>query len=295
VISKVLELTSRPAFMRTCSPLLSAKQLRIPVAVSMLCALAALCASQGALAAADDMSASTSSIAAPAAPIGFVAATRRLISDAMETERVAVALLRDNVVSPVMASSWRLSVSAPRVTRATGLVSRPPANTDLSSDATPAPADTADLSLGARWRVVHGDANSHVPIAAWMPDQQIADAHLAALRPVMNLSGEWALPNDFSLGLMPGMAIDLSPQGRRLATGTFAVTLGKSWSPQWRTFVDMARDRMASVQMAGVSTTLDAGVTFVATPKVQIDFAVTHGLSETAPPFQAGVGLSSTF
>ncbi|MEP6503491.1 MAG: hypothetical protein ABJD97_09185 [Betaproteobacteria bacterium] len=281
--------------MRSSSLPPSAKLSRIQQAVSALCAFAGLCASPQALAAADDMSAPASPIAAPAAPTGFVAATRKLIGDVMETERVAVAVLREHVVSPVMATSWRLSVSAPRLTRATALVTRAPANLDAYGDAAQAPYDLPDLSLGARWRVMHGDANSHVPMAAWMPDQQIADAHLAALRPVLNLSGEWSLPNDFSLGVMPGMAIDMTPQGRRLATGTFAVTLGKSWSPQWRTFVDMARDRMASVQMAGVSTTLDAGITFVATPTTQIDFAVTHGLSETAPPFQAGVGVSSTF
>jgi hypothetical protein len=93
---------------------------------------------------------------------------------------------------------------------------------------------------------------------------------------------------------MPGMAVDYSALGRRQSNATFAVTLGKTWSPQWRTFVDMARDR-ASVQVAGVSTSVDAGITFVATPTTQIDFAVTRGLSDTAPPFQAGLGLSSTF
>ena len=90
------------------------------------------------------------------------------------------------------------------------------------------------------------------------------------------------------------MVVDYS-MGHRQAMGTFALTLGKSWSPQWRTFVDMARDRVAAVQLAGVSTSVDAGITFVATPGTQIDFAVTRGLSDTAPPFQAGVGLSSSF
>jgi hypothetical protein len=95
--------------------------------------------------------------------------------------------------------------------------------------------------------------------------------------------------------VMPGMVVDYSAQGRRLATGTFALTLGKAWSPQWRTFVDMARDRATTLQVAGVTTSVDAGVTFVATPTTQIDFAVTRGLSDTAPPFQAGLGLSSSF
>jgi len=91
------------------------------------------------------------------------------------------------------------------------------------------------------------------------------------------------------------LAVDYSALGRRQSNATFAVTLGKTWSPQWRTFVDMARDRVASVQVAGVSTSVDAGITFVATPTTQIDFAVTRGISDTAPPFQAGLGLSSSF
>jgi hypothetical protein len=265
---------------------------RIPAAV---CGVLAALACTGACAAADDVYAPASPVAAPDAPAGFVAAARKLIDDTMEKERAVVSVLRENVVSRVMATSWRVSLSPPYITRATAIVSRGPTPNDLSDDTTSNATDSLDLSMGARWRVVHGDANSHVPFAAWMPDLQTADTHDAALRPTTSLSGEWALPNDFSLGVMPGMAVDYSVQGRRQATGTFAVTLGKAWSPQWRTFVDMARDRMAALQIAGVSTSMDAGVTFVATPSTQIDFAVTRGLSDTAPPFQAGVGVSSSF
>ena len=257
-----------------------------------VCSAAVLLTCPQAFAAADDQYAPASPVAAP---IGFVAAARKLIDDTMETERAVVSVLRENVVSRVMATSWRLSLGSPYVTRATAIGARAPTPNNLSDDTTAPATDSPDLSLGARWRVVHGDVNSHVPSAAWMPDLQNADAHNAALRPTMSLSGEWALPNDFSLGVMPGMAVDYSVQGRRQATGTFAVTLGKAWSPQWRTFVDMARDRLASLQIAGVSTSVDAGLTFVATPSTQIDFAVTRGLSDTAPPFQAGVGVSSSF
>ena len=253
-------------------------------------------ACSGARAAADDQDVPASPVAAAdAASAASVDAARKLIDDPMEKERAVVSVLRDNVVSRVMATSWHLSLGSPYITRATEIVSRAPTPNDLSDDAKSAVADSLDLSMGARWRVVHGDANSHVPLAAWMPDLQSADAHDAALRPTTSLSGEWALPNDFSLGVMPGMAVDYSTQGRRQATGTFTVTLGKAWSPQWRTFVDMARDRIAAVQIAGVSTSMDAGVTFVATPSTQIDFAVTRGLRDTAPPFQAGVGVSSSF
>jgi len=244
-----------------------------------VCAAAALGASSQALAAADDSLAPMSPVAAPG---GFAAVARKLMDTTVEVQR--------EVVARVLTSTWRLSLGTPYVPGTGAVVSRGLATGDAS-----AADDSTDLSLGARWRVLHGDVSSHVPSAAWMPDLQSADAHTAALRPTMSLSGEWTLPDDFSLGVMPGMAVDYSSQGRRQATGTFALTLGKSWSSQWRTFVDMARDRASTTQLAGVGTSVDAGVTFVAMPGTQIDFAVTRGLSDTAPPFQAGVGLSSSF
>jgi len=268
------------------SRLLAKLRTTIPAAV---CAGAALGVSAPAFAAADDTLAPSSPVAAPN---GLAAVARKLIDSTVETEREVVSALRENV-SRVMTSTWRLSLGTPYEPRSGATVSHGAAASD-TGDATPSD-DSLDLSLGARWRVLHGDVSSHVPSAAWMPDLQTADAHTAALRPTMNLSGEWALPNDFSLGVMPGMVVDYSNEGRRQATGTFAVTLGKSWTPQWRTFVDMARDRAATQQLAGVTTSVDAGITFVATPSTQIDIAVTRGLSETAPPFQAGVGLSSSF
>jgi len=246
-----------------------------------------------ALAAVDDQVAPATPVAAApvAAAPGFAATARKLIDDTLEKQRAVVAVLRDHVVSPVLAGSWRLRAGTPYLPRATAPVSGPVPN-DFAGGALSAATDAGslDMALGARWRVLHGDASAHVPMAAWMPDLRST-----ALRPMLNLSGEWALPDDFSLGVMPGVAVDYTALGRRQASGTFALTLGKSWSPQWRTFVDLARDRLAVVQLAGVSTSIDAGITFVMTPTAQVDFAVTRGLSDTAPPFQAGVGLSSSF
>jgi len=267
----------------------------IPVALG-LCLPSAFGAVDDQFAPATPVAEPASASVSTATPGSRKSTARKVVDDVLEKQRAVVAVLRDHVVSPVMAGSWRLNSGAPYVPRATARVTQPVPN-DFADGAMSGGADTdsLDQALGARWRVLHGDANAHVPMAAWMPDLQSADARSGAVRPTMNLSGEWALPNDFSLGVMPGMAIDYNALGRRQANGTFAVTLGKTWSPQWRTFVDMARDRVAGVQVAGVSTSLDAGFTFVATPTTQIDFAVTHGLSDTAPPFQAGVGVSSSF
>ena len=270
-------------------------------------ALAALCCAAvapSARAAADDINAQ------PSLSSGFssaVAMGRRVVSSVVdsvvETEHAVVHAIKDDAASAWIAPTWSLSADGPIAGgRAIDYVARAnaaaAASTAANSDAS-APQGVADLSFGAKLRVMHGDADLHIPAVAWMADVQpgvgASFATSSALRPSTHLSAEWSLPDDFSFGVMPGMAIDLDASGRRTANGTLSVTLGKAWTPQWRTFIDMARDRLAAVQLGGTSTTLDAGVTFAANPGTQLDFALTHGLSAAAPQFQAGVGVSSSF
>jgi hypothetical protein len=298
--------------MPTCLIVFPALDMRVPasrrpvdrLAGASCATLAALCclvAAPRARAAADDINAE------PVMSGGFdamVARSRRLVDSVVETEQAVVHALKENATSSWVAPSWSLSADAPIVHgRAVDYMMRANASAaaaTAANSAETAPRTTgADLSFGARLRVLRGDADLHIPVVSWMADVQPASSAAlsssTALRPSTHLSAEWSLPGDFSLGVMPGMAVDLDAYGRRTANGTLAVTVGKAWSPQWRTFVDMARDRLAAVQLAGVSTTLDAGVSFAATPATQLDFAVTHGLSPAAPPFQAGVGVSSSF
>ena len=291
--------------------------MRVPVSrrpadrlASLSCAtLAALCglaAAPQARAAAEDINTQPAMSGSFGGDLDAVAAAgRRLVDSVVETEHAVVHALKDNAASSWVAPSWSLSADAPIVRgRAVDYMMRANASaaaaTAANSDQTaPQAAAATDLSFGARLRVLRGDADLHIPVVSWMADVQPASsASLSGstvLRPSTHLSAEWSLPGDFSLGVMPGMAVDLDAYGRRSANGTLSVTLGKAWTPQWRTFVDMARDRLAAVQLSGVSTTLDAGVSFAASPATQLDFAVTHGLSPAAPPFQAGVGVSSSF
>lgn len=232
---------------------------------------------------------------------GLLATSKRLLDSMIATERAAIQALKDNAAATELAESLhlRMAGTATAGQRASDIAARATAAAQAATDPTQRAASLADVSLGASWHVLQGDAATHVPIVSWMADVQSASGAAlsgsTALRPSLHLSAEWALPDDFSFGVMPGMALDLDPQGRRVANGTLAVTVGKAWTPQWRTFVDMARDRVALVQAGGVSTTLDAGLSFLAGNTTRIDVALTHGLTAAAPPFQAGVGMSSRF
>ena len=217
-------------------------------------ALAALCcaaAAPSARAAADDINAQ------PSLSSGFgsaVAMGRRVVSSVVdsvvETEHAVVHAIKDDAASAWIAPTWSLSADGPIAGgRAIDYVARAnaaaAASTAANSDAS-APQAVADLSFGAKLRVMHGDADLHIPAVAWMADVQPGvgasfATSSSALRPSTHLSAEWSLPDDVSFGVMPGMAIDLDASGRRTANGTLSVTLGKAWTPQWRTFIDMAR------------------------------------------------------
>ena len=258
-------------------------------------AAACLAGVQGAHAAPEDVNA-PAALAEPDAASRVVAFGRRVLDSMLESERSVVDAISANVAANAQAPTWRLS---PPVPRSAALAARAAAGADAAADPSQRSAGLSDFSFGARWHVLQGDADSHVPCVSWMADvQPVSAASLVggnALRPSMHLSAEWALTDELSFGVMPGIAMDLDRQGRRLASGTMAVTLGKEWSPGVRTFVDVARDRLTVAQGGGTSTTLDAGITIMTGPATQLDLALARGLTAAAPAFQAGVGVSSSF
>jgi hypothetical protein len=75
--------------------------------------------------------------------------------------------------------------------------------------------------------------------------------------------------------------------GRWVYTGSLAISLGDRWG----TFVELYGDLPAS-DTAPAAHSFDAGVTFLATPALQLDLAAGVGLNEAAPDWFVGAGLS---
>jgi hypothetical protein len=161
---------------------------------------------------------------------------------------------------------------------------------------TPATHGLSDLSLGIKWHVLDGAGST--PGVAWLLHVDTPtgskDFRGEGLRPSLRAAVEWDLPEEFSLGVMPGVYVD-RVGGRRFAGGILAATLGKEWSPRWHSFVELAGQQLASKRNGGSVVTLDAGLAFVATPTLQFDIEVSHGLTDAAPDFESGVGVAIKF
>jgi hypothetical protein len=155
----------------------------------------------------------------------------------------------------------------------------------------------SDLSLGIKWHVLDGAGTT--PGVAWLLHVDTATGSRpfrgAGLRPSLRAAIEWDLPEEFSLGLMPGVYVDRNDAGRRFAGGIFAMTLGKEWSPRWHSFLEVAGQQLASRRDGGSVVTLDTGLAFVATPALQFDIEASRGLSDAAPDLTSGLGVSIKF
>ncbi|MDP9899630.1 transporter [Variovorax ginsengisoli] len=157
----------------------------------------------------------------------------------------------------------------------------------------------SDTSFGVKWRQREGDEERGTPDIAWLAHVDV-DSGSAAFRgqgvtPSLRMVAEWALPQQWSIGVMPGLAIDHNAQRERFLSGIFAVTLGKAWTPEWRTYLEVAGRRLARQRDGGSLVTLDAGVTYAVTHAVQVDFSVARGLTRETPRMQWGVGISVRF
>ena len=155
------------------------------------------------------------------------------------------------------------------------------------------------MSVGVKWHLQDGDASRGTPGTALLAhldlDSGSAPFRGPGVRPSLRWVAEWELPQGFSVGLMPGMLIDRNEDGKRFAAGILAVTVAKTWSPKWRTFVEIAGQRIASNRNGGNVVTFNAGIVHLFTETLHIDFTAARGLTDAAPRLQLGAGISTRF
>jgi Putative MetA-pathway of phenol degradation len=170
---------------------------------------------------------------------------------------------------------------------------------DIASGTTQRERGFSDVSLGAKWHMQEGDEAQGTPGIAWLLHVDVDSGSSAfrgqGLRPSLRAVAEWDLPQGFSVGVMPGLVADKNADGRRFVAGILAVTVGKSWTPEWHSFIELAGQQLASHRNGGSVVTLDAGLAYLVTESVQLDLAFARGLTSSSPDFQWGAGVSIRF
>jgi hypothetical protein len=152
----------------------------------------------------------------------------------------------------------------------------------------------ADTSLGIKWHAADAQGNAPsvgILIHADLPSGS-APFRGEGVRPSLRLVGEWELPAEMSLGLMPGIASQTSDDGRRFTSGIFGLVAGKAWTSRFRSFIEVSATQIAHARDGGSLVSFDVGVAYLLTDNCQLDTAVARGLNRNTPDLSWTVGLS---
>lgn len=172
-------------------------------------------------------------------------------------------------------------------------------STDTTTGATQTEHGTSDVSLGVKWRMRDGDEAQGTPAIAWLVHVDVDSGSRAfrgqGLRPSLRVVAEWELPQDVSVGVMPGLLYDKDDDGRRFTSGLLAVTVSKALAPAWHAFAELAGEDLGARPRRQPVQFFDMGVTWLVTESLQLDASVTRGLGSAAPDLAWGVGLSMRF
>ncbi len=154
-------------------------------------------------------------------------------------------------------------------------------STDTATGATQSEHGYADLSLGVKWRMRDGDEAQATPAIAWLAHVDVDSGSRAfrgqGLRPSLRVVAEWELPQDVSVGVMPGLLYDKDDDGHRSTSGLLAVTVAKALAPGWHGFVELGAEDLGARPRRDPVQFFDMGLTWLLTESLQLDASVTRG------------------
>jgi hypothetical protein len=151
----------------------------------------------------------------------------------------------------------------------------------------------SDAAVGLKWHAV--DALGLRPATAVLLHADLPSGSRTfrtdGVRPSLRVVGEWELPADFALGVMPGVVYDVDAAGRRQWVTLFGATVGKPVSESLRFFVEFTAAALPIGEVPAM-TELDLGTALLLSKDVQLDLSTSFGLSEGAADHAVAIGFS---
>jgi hypothetical protein len=171
-------------------------------------------------------------------------------------------------------------------------------STEIATGERSTTAGYADTSVGLLWHVA--DAEGRRPSVGVLVDAELPTGSQRlrghGVRPSLRVVGEWELPGDMELGVMPGVAVESKSRdedgGGRYTHGLFGVVLEKSFSERLRGFAELAMPQIASVRHGGIQASAGIGAAWLISNDCQLDTLFSRGLNHRTPYASWTVGLS---
>lgn len=165
---------------------------------------------------------------------------------------------------------------------------------DPSSGEHDTSAGYADSAIGLKWHIA--DQQGNVPSYGLLVHAVLPSGSRGmggqGLRPAVFVPAEWDLPNDFSLGIMPGLGVEHNERGAHYDFGVMSASLGKDFNERLHGFLEVALPQIARAGNGGTQSSLDTGVAWLVNKDCQVDALVMHGLNRNSPGLSLGFGVS---
>jgi hypothetical protein len=167
-------------------------------------------------------------------------------------------------------------------------------DTDPASGAHTTTAGYADSAFGFKWHIA--DQQGKVPSYGLIVEAAVPsgsrELRTPGVRPVAYVPAEWDMPDDFSLGIMPGVGVDRNDDGAHYGYGVLAASLGKDFNERLHGFFEVALPQIARADNGGTQARVDTGLAWLVDKDCQVDAIVMHGLNRNTPGLSLGFGLS---
>lgn len=155
-------------------------------------------------------------------------------------------------------------------------------------------AGYADTAIGFSWHVA--DAQGMRPSMAVLASAELPTGSKRVrgegVRPAVRVVGEWTLPGELELGVMPGLAVEHEDESGRHTYGIFGVVLEKSFNERLHGFAGLALPQIARSRHGGTQASFDVGAAYFLSNDLQVDTMFSRGLNHRTPYASFTVGLS---
>ncbi len=156
-----------------------------------------------------------------------------------------------------------------------------------------------DTNLGVRWRLQEPDEKTGQIGMALQLEQGLptgarafkSDGGSTALK----FTAAWALPNDMSFGMQPGLLRVKNESARWYVAPSLSLTFAKSWTPKFRTVAELIAPQVTSSANGGNQIFSALGATYSLHDMFELEVAYVRSLNSTAPVNNLAAGVNVKF
>lgn len=144
-----------------------------------------------------------------------------------------------------------------------------------------------DVTLGLKWKSHDADKKAGTPDVAWILHFDTPSGSEAfrgrGVRPSLRGVFGWELRDDYSFGLMPGLAYESRADGHRYVSGILGAVIGKQFTDRFRMFVETATAQLAKSENGGIVSTINVGWAYLLSDDWQIGGRVQFAANRNSP------------